>query len=248
MPWRKNKDPYRVLVSELMLQQTQVARVVPKYKAFLKSFPTVSVLARASLADVLKAWQGLGYNRRAKFLHRLAQTVVQEYGGVLPQDEKVLRLLPGIGPATAAAIRAFAFDLPSTYLETNVRAVFLHYFCEGKTGVPDSELLPYITDAARGQSPREWNWALLDYGAWLKTQVVNPTRSSKHYTKQSKFQGSRRQLRGQILRLLSKDDFTSVQLLATQAGRSRAEVKSVVRDLHNEGLVSMRGGWVGLAK
>ncbi len=249
LPWRKTKDPYRILVSELMLQQTQVARVIPKYRAFLKLFPTLRVLARVPLAEVLKVWQGLGYNRRAKFLHQLAQVVTKEHRGALPQGEKELQRLPGIGPATAAAIRAFAFDLPGAYVETNVRAVFLHHFFADRTGVSDSELLPYITAAARGQSPRAWNWALLDYGAWLKTQVMNPTRQSKHYAKQSKFQGSRRQLRGHILRLLSKNDFATVQSLATQTGgRPRAEVRSVVRDLHNEGLVSVRGGRVELAR
>ncbi len=248
LPWRKTKDPYRILVSELMLQQTQVGRVIPKYRAFLKLFPTLRVLARASLADVLKAWQGLGYNRRAKFLHQLAQVVTKEHRGVLPQDEKRLQQLPGIGPATAAAIRAFAFDLPGTYVETNVRTVFLHHLFSDRTGVPDGELLPYITAAAQGQSAREWNWALLDYGAWLKTQVVNPTRQSKHYAKQSKFQGSRRQLRGHILRLLIGQDYITARSLATQTGRPRAEVGSVVRDLHNEGLVSVRGGRVGLAR
>ncbi|MBP9686904.1 MAG: A/G-specific adenine glycosylase [Candidatus Doudnabacteria bacterium] len=246
LPWRKTKDSYRILVSELMLQQTQVARVVPKYQAFIKQFPTIRALAKVPLAEVLKAWQGLGYNRRAKFLLLLARQVMNEYKGVLPQDEVRLRQLPGIGPATATAVRAFAFNLPGAYLETNVRTVFLHHLFADKMRVPDSELLPFVVAAARNQSSREWNWALLDYGAWLKTQVVNPTRKSKHYAKQSKFQGSRRQLRGQILRLLSKNNFTTVYSLATQTRRPRAEVGSVVLDLHNEGLVSVRGDRVGL--
>lgn len=248
LPWRKTKDPYRILVSELMLQQTQVARVIPKYRAFLKLFPTLRVLARASLADVLKAWQGLGYNRRAKFLHQLAQVVTKEHRGVLPQDEKRLQQLPGIGPATAAAIRAFAFDLPGMYVETNVRTVFLHHLFPDRIGVLDTELLPYITAAAQGQSAREWNWALLDYGAWLKTQVTNPTRSSKHYAKQSKFQGSRRQLRGVILRELSLRGPRSQGVLVKQSGWSEKEVSSVLADLEREGLITLRGQRVELTR
>lgn len=203
MPWRKTKDPYKILVSELMLQQTQVQRVLPKYSQFLKLFPTIKILAAAPLGEVLKAWQGLGYNRRAKFLHQLAQEVTKNHQGKLPRTEAELVSLPGIGKATAAALVAFAFNKPTAYLETNVRSVFLHHFFNDRQGVSDAELVPLIADAAEGQDPRTWNWALLDYGVYVKATYGNPNLKSKHYTKQSRFRGSNRQVRGAILRLLS---------------------------------------------
>ncbi len=241
--WRKTKDPYRVLVSELMLQQTQVVRVLPKYTAFVKQFPTITALAKAPLSDVLRAWQGLGYNRRAKFLQQLAKAVVTDFGGKIPKDEVALRKLPGIGPATAAALRAFAFDLPSVYVETNVRTVFLHHFFPKGEGVSDAELVPLVAEAAKGQSPREWNWALLDYGAWLKTQVTNPSRRSKHHAKQSPFAGSRRQLRGLVLRAVgSKGRMTKKSLHKTLEKKwPREGIATVVQDLLHEGLLTSRG-------
>ncbi len=240
LPWRKTKDPYRVLVSELMLQQTQVVRVLPKYTAFVKQFPTVTALAKAPLADVLRAWQGLGYNRRAKYLHQLAKAVVTDFGGKMPQDEVALRKLHGIGPATAAALRAFAFDLPSVYVETNVRTVFLHHFFPNGEGVSDAELVPLVEQAAKGQSPREWNWALLDYGAWLKTQVTNPSRRSKHHATQSPFAGSRRQLRGQVLRILASEEGLTLKALERMIITDTHVLQTVVSDLQKDGLVHLK--------
>jgi len=204
-PWRNTRDPYAVLLSEVMLQQTQVPRVVPKWEAWLDEFPTLDALAAAPLEAVLRAWQGLGYNRRAIALKRTAEEVVAHHGGALPSDEAALRALPGIGPATASGVRAFAFELPGVYLETNVRAVFLHELFADHDGVKDSELTPLVAaaveEAARqGISPRDWYYALLDYGAQLKRELPNPSRRSAHHTKQSAFEGSRRQKRARILR------------------------------------------------
>lgn len=241
LPWRKTKDPYKILVSELMLQQTQVQRVLPKYSQFLKLFPTIKTLAAAPLSEVLKAWQGLGYNRRAKFLHQLAHEVVKSNQGKLAQIEGELVALPGIGKATAAALMAFAFNKPTTYLETNVRSVFLHYFFQDKQGVSDAELLPFIVRAAEGQDARTWNWALLDYGVYIKTTYGNPNKKSKHYTKQSKFEGSDRQVRGQILRVLGSGPVTRrvlVQKLKVDVQRA----DQILAGLLQEGLVSKRRG------
>jgi A/G-specific adenine glycosylase len=203
LPWRQTDNPYNILVSEIMLQQTQVPRVITKYTEFLELFPTVASLAQAPLAAVLTAWQGLGYNRRAKSLHLCAQTILTHYNGSWPRDIATLQSLPGIGPYTAGAVAAFAFNIPSTIIETNVRTVYLHHFFPNSTDVPDSSLIPLITATLDTHNPRSWYYALMDYGSHLKQTIGNKSRQSKHYTKQSKFKGSDRQIRGAIIRALS---------------------------------------------
>ncbi len=183
-----------------MLQQTQVPRVIEKYKEFLKKFPTVRALAKAPLSDVLKIWSGLGYNRRGKYLHDAAKIIVGEYKG---DFKKALeRPLPGVGPYTRAAVRAFAFNEPGTLIETNIRAAFIHHFFPALTIINDRELSLICKKAGKGQDPREWHWALMDYGSYLKKSGVRNNSRSAHYTKQSKFEGSLRQVRGAILREL----------------------------------------------
>ena len=213
LPWRRTYDPYAIWISEVMLQQTQVSRVDGRWQRWLERFPTVDALAAAAPSDVLEEWQGLGYNRRALSVHRAAQAI-SEAGGVFPQDPKELVKLPGIGPATAAGIRAFAFNLHGVYLETNVRTVFLHELYPQAEGVPDSELVPLVeltcpasvADAAGADetelTPRSWYYALLDYGAYLKKTIPNPSRRSKSHVKQSRFEGSHRQKRAELLRVL----------------------------------------------
>ena len=213
LPWRRTYDPYAIWISEVMLQQTQVSRVDGRWQRWLERFPTVDALAAAAPSDVLEEWQGLGYNRRALSVHRAAQAI-SEAGGVFPQDSKELVKLPGIGPATAAGIRAFAFNLHGIYLETNVRTVFLHELYPQAEGVPDSELVPLVeltcpasiagaADAAATElTPRSWYYALLDYGAYLKKTIPNPSRRSKSHVKQSRFEGSHRQKRAELLRVL----------------------------------------------
>ena len=192
LPWRRTYDPYAIWISEVMLQQTQVSRVDGRWQRWLERFPTVDALAAAAPSDVLEEWQGLGYNRRALSVHRAAQAI-SEAGGIFPQDPKELVKLPGIGPATAAGIRAFAFNLHGVYLETNVRTVFLHELYPQAEGVPDSELVPLVeltcpasvADAAGADetelTPRSWYYALLDYGAYLKKTIPNPSRRSKSH-------------------------------------------------------------------
>lgn len=217
LPWRRTYDPYAIWISEVMLQQTQVSRVDGRWQRWLERFPTVDALAAAAPSDVLEEWQGLGYNRRALSVHRAAQAI-SEAGGIFPQDSKELVKLPGIGPATAAGIRAFAFNLHGVYLETNVRTVFLHELYPQAEGVPDSELVPLVeltcpasvTNAADTAvetaetelTPRSWYYALLDYGAYLKKTIPNPSRRSKSHVKQSRFEGSHRQKRAELLRVL----------------------------------------------
>lgn len=255
LPWRRTRDPYEVWISEVMLQQTQTARVDGRWQRWLGRFPTPRALAAADPADVLEEWQGMGYNRRALALHRAAR-LIAEGGGELPSDERELEALPGIGPATAAGIRAFAFDLPGVYLETNVRAVFLHELFPQREGVPDRELVPLVratcpADASDPRDdPRTWYFALLDYGAYLKRTIPNPSRRSSSHARQSRFEGSHRQKRAELVRVLLAHrsdapggaDFATVaaELASTEekAGRSGvtdAEVLALLGELAREG-------------
>jgi A/G-specific adenine glycosylase len=183
-----------------MLQQTQVPRVLEKYKEFLTAFPAVRILAKAKLSDVLKVWSGLGYNRRGKYLHDAAKKIV-EIGNI---KKALAEPLPGVGPYTRAAVRTFAYNEPHTMIETNIRAAYIHHFSSEEKIVSDKDIVPLIEKGAADQDPRKWHWALMDYGSYLKKQHVNPSRRSAGYTKQSKFEGSLRQVRGAILKELHK--------------------------------------------
>lgn len=232
-------DPYRIMVSELMLQQTQVARVIPKYQAFLAQFPSVESLASASLGDVLIAWQGLGYNRRAKFLWQAAQKIVEQ-GGTFPHQVAELVKLPGVGVNTAGAIMAYSHNAPVVFVETNIRTVMIYHFFANQDEVHDNE----VRAAAAGLleetvlSPREFYWALMDYGTHLKQTVGNLNKLSREYTKQSKFEGSRRQVRGAVLRALSGESQTLNMLMSSIHDE---RLPAVLADLSREGLVHRSG-------
>lgn len=243
LPWRKTRDPYKVLVSEVMLQQTQVERVIPKYKEFLRAFPSVKALAKAPFSQVLFHWNGLGYNRRAKFLHDAAKAVVREYGGILPKEPEVMEKLPGIGHYTARAVAAFAHNAPHVFLETNIRTVFLHHYFPEKTGVSDQELLSLVEgDLKRSKmEPREFYAALMDYGSFLKRSGVRINHKSKHYAKQPPFAGSARQLRGIILRELLKGP-QDAQALHVSSGCAQGDVTHELERLAKEGLIRKKGG------
>ncbi len=208
-PWRETRDAYRILVSEIMLQQTQVDRVVAKYNSFLKKWPTIKKLAQADLRDVLEEWSGLGYNRRGKNLWLLAQEVVSKYGGAIPDTAALLEDLPGIGPYTARAILAFAFNKPHVFIETNIRAVYIHSFFGGTSRkIADGEIFPIIEATVDQLRPREWYYALMDYGAYLKKNKLSTNTRHKNYRKQSTFKGSLREARGAIMRELIKSQST----------------------------------------
>lgn len=212
MPWRDNPSPYFVLVSELMLQQTQVSRVVPKFEAFVQALPSVEALAAASLADVLRLWSGLGYNRRAKFLQAAAQKIVSDFAGKVPHTPEQLVQLPGVGKNTAGAVLAYAFNQPVVFIETNIRTVYFHHFFTADQVVDDKQLAKLVAQTIAREAPREWYWALMDYGAHLKQTAGNNTRQSRHYVRQSVFEGSMRQVRGAVLRVLLEAPHTSKQL------------------------------------
>lgn len=241
MPWRHHPTPYRVVVSEVMLQQTQVARVLAKYPRFLTAFPTWGALASAPLPAVLGAWQGMGYNRRALNLQRLAQVVAGDYAGRLPSEPAVLQRLPGIGPGTAGAIAAFAFNRPAVFIETNIRRVFIHHFFAAAAAVSDQDIMPLIDQTLDRARPRQWYYALMDYGAYLATAVPNPNRRSQHYSRQSKFQGSDRQIRGAIVRLLLEFPVLTAQDVVNRfPGESPDRIIKILGQLTKEGLLSQR--------
>jgi A/G-specific adenine glycosylase len=202
MPWRETKDPYRILVSEIMLQQTQVVRVEEKYPKFIRAFPDFKALNRAPLAKVYGVWQGMGYNRRALALKKIAHIVVNDYKGTLPKTHEDLCALPGIGKATASSIMAFAFNRPAVFIETNIRTVFIHFFFKKRKQVADEEILLLVEQCLYRKNPRVWYWALMDYGTMLKKSGEDKNIRSKHYKKQGRFEGSRRQKRGKILKIL----------------------------------------------
>jgi A/G-specific adenine glycosylase len=233
LPWREDPSPYNVVVSELMLQQTQVHRVVPKFLEFISLFPDFPALAKAPLSEVLIAWQGLGYNRRAKYLHELAKAVVA-LGG-LPDKQEELVKLPGIGKNTAGAILAYAFDQPVVYIETNIRTVYLHHFFADRFDVDDKELLPIIERTLERDEPRAWYSALMDYGTFLKKQGLGRNNASKHYKKQSKFEGSVRQMRGAILRALASGPLGRLELKNMVGADERFD--AALRQLRQECLI-----------
>lgn len=239
LPWRTTSDPYAVLISEIMLQQTQVERVIPKYNAFLKVFPTLSAVAHASLADVLTLWQGLGYNRRAKYLFELAHVVKNTYDGIIPSSIDELRALPGIGYATACAIMVYAWNKHCVFVETNIRTVFLYHFFSNKTDVSDTEILELVTRTLYKKNPRIWYWALMDYGNMLKKEKKISNMGSKHFVKQSRFEGSDRQLRGKILTLLVKNKKVQSKHLHTIFHEDKNRIQLIVNALLTEQLITL---------
>lgn len=241
--WRGVDDPYKVFISEVMLQQTQTARVAVKYPAFIARFPDFNSLAQAPLKDVLQEWQGMGYNRRGIYLQRAAQIIMQHHAGILPNDPVILDELPGIGAATAASICAFAFNVPTVFIETNIRAVFIHFFFQGREKVHDKELLPLIEAAVDQDNPREWYYALMDYGVMLKKSLINPSRKSAHHTKQSKFEGSDRQIRGMILKILTNSSEPVPQeKITSMIDKDHARVLKIIDQLIAEQFIFYQNG------
>jgi A/G-specific adenine glycosylase len=246
LPWRKARNPYRVLVSEFMLQQTQVPRVIGKYESFLRRFPNFESLARAPLRDVLKAWSGLGYNRRGLHLRETARVVVSEYGGKLPADLDRLRSFPGVGRATASAVAAFAFGRAHPFIETNIRAVFIYHFFGRRKRVSDEEILPFVEQTLDHGDPRTWFYALMDYGVALKKNYPNPSRKSAHHTRQGKFEGSDRQARGMIVRALVERSLSEGEL-AEATGLSPASLRGLVQQLEKDAMIVTRRGKLHIA-
>lgn len=247
-PWRRaNMTPYQIVISEIMLQQTQADRVIPKYSVFIRMYPNFKSLANAQLRDVLKAWQGLGYNRRAQYLHKLARIVHTTYNGAIPRSVEALQSLPGIGRATAASICAFAFNMPVIFIETNVRTVFIHHLFHEKDVIHDCEVLEYVNKYLDITNPRKWYSALMDYGTFLKRNVPNPSRKSKHHIIQSPFHGSDRKIRGTIIRNLTHKRRLTINTLAESLREDEKRIDNIVHKMIKEKLIIKRNKHILIA-
>jgi A/G-specific adenine glycosylase len=252
--WREHITPYRVVVSEVMLQQTHTDRVAQKFDSFIEQFPTFHALAAAPFDQLLRLWKGLGYNRRAQALQKIARLVVDQHAGQLPDDPRALQSFPGLGSATAASVVAFVYNQPTVFIETNIRTVFIYTFFSDYTGIKDIDVLPLVQQTLDRDDPRQWYYALMDYGAMLKKTVGNVSRLSAHYTKQSRFEGSDRQIRGMILQVLLDLPGLDDQALVAAVAKAMApkatiakeplRVTRILQNLCQEKFVYCRhGGW-----
>lgn len=242
LPWRRTTNPYHILVSEIMLQQTQVERVTEKYGKFIARFPDFLSLASAGLKDVLSEWQGMGYNRRALALKGLAEIVTSRYDGELPRTVEGLSKLPGIGTTTAGEILAFAFNIPTSFIETNIRRAFIHHFFPDEEAVKDRQIMPLVEATLDRDNPRTWYYALMDYGSMLKKVVQNPNQRSAHYKKQPPFADSDRKIRGLILRILLEESDLTRDHLEGRIGADPDRVQGILTGMTVEGLIREDGG------
>ncbi|MDR2963728.1 MAG: hypothetical protein LBU90_08890 [Bacteroidales bacterium] len=241
MPWRSNPTEYYVLLSEIMLQQTQVARVLIKFEEFTQAFPTIESLAAADFSEVLQHWSGLGYNRRARFLHQTAQKIVDF--GTFPRTVEELVKLPGIGVNTAASILVYVFNQAEVFVETNVRTVFIYTFLsEEQEKIDESVLRSLVEQTLYAENPRQWYWALMDYGTHIKKTEGNFNRLSKMHSTQSKFEGSKRQKRAQILRLLLKEDGCTPEDITRELQYSPQLTAELLEALCKDHMIANRDG------
>lgn len=240
-PWRFEKDPYKVLVSEIMLQQTGVERVQTYYAKFLTEYPDFASLAAANTKKLLSLWQGLGYNRRALNLMRAAQMVVERYGAKLPQTPQDLLLLPGVGPGTAGAVLAYAFNTPHPFVETNIRKAVISYFFPRSKAVRDERIVEIVALAIDKENPREWYYAVVDYGLKMRKSGKVRNAQSAHYKKQSEFEGSNRQLRAHLLRLALAKKKITADTAARATGKDRVDVMRNLEALAAEGFITKDG-------
>ncbi len=247
--WRETSDPYHVLLSEMMLQQTQTSRVLPKYELFLSLWPTLEELAVSALDELLYHWKGLGYNRRALNLRKCA-IISNQWGWTLPREQEQLRSLPGVGKATAAAIGAFSFQERTIYLETNIRRVILSCFFPEEDQVKDKELEKVLENLIlRVDDPKHWYYALMDYGVLLKYLLPNANIRSAHYAKQAKFKNSNRQIRGQLIHLLSETGAKEKRDILTILSHFEEErVSYCLVQLQKEGFVEEKSEVYRIAK
>ena len=231
----KQTTPTTYWYRKIMLQQTQTSRVVSKYSEFISTFPDFFALAKAPLRDVLLVWQGLGYNRRALALQRTAQEIVAHFDGQLPSGPEVLQQFRGIGQYTAAAVAAIAFNKPTVFLETNIRTVFLHHFFEKSEKITDRNIFPLVKATLVKENPREWYYALFDYGAMLKRKRKAIARITRH--RQSPFRGSNREMRGQIVRILLNRESITEQELAAFLNEKNGRVRKIITEMQEESFI-----------
>ncbi len=246
-PFRENVTPYNVLVSEIMLQQTQTGRVSEKYLQFTKKFPDFTSLSAASLEEILKEWKGLGYNRRAIALKTIADTIIKDFEGKLPESIEILKSFPQIGHNTAASIITFAFNKPTVFIETNIRRVYIYFFFPDKRKINDKEILSIVKKTIDNDNPREWYYALMDYGVMLKKAHPELNKKSTHYRKQAPFKGSIRQIRGKILELLIKQGRMEIENIERKFdSKEQKKVISTLNQLKKEGFIEIMNDNVNL--
>jgi A/G-specific adenine glycosylase len=243
LPWRKKITPYRIWISEVMLQQTQADRVIGFFNEWMKQFPTIEILSNAPQSEILKLWKGLGYNSRALRIKKTAEIIMKDYRGIFPKTYNEILMLPGIGPYTAGAISAFAYNRSIEIIETNIRRVYIHHFFSDKKSIHDKDLLPLIKETVDDTNPREWYWALMDYGSHLSKVIPNPNKKSRHYTVQKKFKGSDRQIRGKILEILLEKNtisinsiFEKIQNLSSDNDR----IEIIISAMEQEGFLTIK--------
>ena len=245
-PFRKEITPYNVLVSEIMLQQTQTGRVVEKYLEFKEKFPDFLSLSKAPNEILLKVWQGMGYNRRALALKQIAKTVVTDFNGNLPDSIDILKSFPQIGHNTASSILAFAFDKPSIFIETNIRRVYIYFFFPRKKQINDKNILPVVERTVDRDNPREWYYALMDYGVMLKKTHPELNKRSSHYRKQSPFKGSNRQIRGKVLKILTAESVLLESTLSKKLQLSIDKLRPILQQLEREGFIKRDGNKISI--
>ncbi|MFX1235972.1 MAG: A/G-specific adenine glycosylase [Promethearchaeota archaeon] len=240
-PFRTDISPYNVLISEIMLQQTQTSRVADKFLEFINKFPNFNELANAKTNEILKVWQGLGYNRRALALKKIAKIVVNEYEGKLPEDINILKSFPQIGHNTASSILTFSFNKPTYFVETNIRRVYIHFFFRDKNLISDEEILPLVKKTLDFANPREWYYALMDYGVMLKKTHPELHKKSTHYRKQAKFEGSNREIRGKVLKMILREKNINETEIFKEVQRDRGTIREILNVLEDEGFMKKNG-------
>ena len=232
-----------------MLQQTQTNRVSVKFGNFIRKFPDFQTLSEATLEEVLKEWQGLGYNRRAIALKKIAEIVIKSHNGNLPKSIEELKSFPQIGHNTASSILTFAFNQPRIFIETNIRTVFIYFFFHNKNKINDKEIIPLIEKTFDENNPRKWCYALMDYGVMLKKKFPKLNKKSAHYRKQSPFKGSARQIRGKILKILvEKKTISKLELKNNFKHINGDLINKILQQLEKEGFIELIGVFVKIKK
>lgn len=244
LPWRQTTDPFRITIAEIMLQQTQVERVIPKYEEWIARWPNWNALSLASNEQLLRGWSGLGYNRRALLLGKLAKAVMHDHAGVLPDSPAELETLPGIGPYTSRAILIFAFDRPLATIDTNIRRVLLREF-ELSASTAPAQLADFAFRVLSKRKSRDWHNALMDYSRLVLPKQISAIRP---VSRQSKFVGSARQVRGEIIRRLLRSQPADLRSICLALERTQAEVEKIAEKMANEGVVRLKRGKVWLAE
>jgi A/G-specific adenine glycosylase len=248
LPWRHTHDPYAIYVSEVMLQQTQVSRVIEKYQEFLSAFPTVQTLYASPLSDILKIWKGLGYNRRAGYLKQTIDAIVKQYKGVFPKKDTELLQMKGLGIYTARAICIFAYKQDIAAVDTNIRQIISHYFFHDIQ--PSVKDIQTVADqlVPKGKS-WEWHQALMDYGALEMKGVKDKIKKKRNHI--TPFHKTDRYFRGRIVDLLREEKRERAEIIDYMKKTYALEETKTLRllfGLKHDGLITISESYISLPK